>query len=149
MIVRKTRYTKNTRFSKNRSFIRRNDHHRSSLNKNNNSSRTRLRGNPSQVLSKYLVLAKNALSSGDTIQAEYYFQYADHYSRIMAENGIQINNDKIQENNEENSEESNEESNEEKNEEKSMISDEVNNEENSEKDNSLESVGFLSDPNSK
>ena len=141
MIVRKTRYTKNTRFSKNRGFSRRNDHHRSSINKNNDSSRTRLRGNPSQVLSKYLVLAKNALSSGDSIQAEYYFQYADHYSRIMAENGIQINNDKI----EENSAESNEE--------KNIISDEVNtevnNEDNSEKENSLESVGFLSDPNSK
>ncbi len=141
MIVRKTRYTKNTRFSKNRGFSRRNDHHRSSINKNNNSSRTRLKGNPSQVLSKYLVLAKNALSSGDSIQAEYYFQYADHYSRIMAENGIQINNDKI----EENSAESNEE--------KNIISDavntEANNEDNSEKENSLESVGFLSDPNSK
>ena len=86
-------------------------------------------------------MAKNALSSGDNIQAEYYFQYADHYSRIMAENGIQINNNRIVENSAES------------NEEKNIISDEVNtevnNEDNSEKENSLESVGFLSDPNSK
>ena len=145
MIVRKTRYTKNTRFSKNRGFSRRNDHHRSSINKNNDSSRTRLRGNPSQVLSKYLVLAKNALSSGDSIQAEYYFQYADHYSRIMAENGIQINNDRIVEN----SAESNEEKNIISDEVNTEVNTEVNNEDNSEKENSLESVGFLSDPNSK
>ena len=145
MIVRKTRYTKNTRFSKNRGFSRRNDHHRSSINKNNDSSRTRLRGNPSQVLSKYLVLAKNALSSGDNIQAEYYFQYADHYSRIMAENGIQINNNRIVEN----SAESNEEKNIISDEVNTEVNTEVNNEDNSEKENSLESVGFLSDPNSK
>ena len=32
---------------------------------------------------KYLDKAKDALSSGDRITAEYYYQYADHYSRLM------------------------------------------------------------------
>jgi hypothetical protein len=32
---------------------------------------------------KYLDKAKDALASGDRITAEYYFQYADHYSRLM------------------------------------------------------------------
>jgi hypothetical protein len=32
---------------------------------------------------KYMDKARDALSSGDRITAEYYFQYADHYSRLM------------------------------------------------------------------
>ena len=37
---------------------------------------------------KYVNLAKEAASVGDRIQSEYYNQFADHYSRIMIENGI-------------------------------------------------------------
>lgn len=32
---------------------------------------------------KYLEKAKDALASGDRVTAEYYYQYADHYSRQM------------------------------------------------------------------
>lgn len=35
---------------------------------------------------KYIDKAKDALASGDRITAEYYFQYADHYSRLMYAN---------------------------------------------------------------
>ena len=39
---------------------------------------------------KYLKLAKESSASGDRIQAEYYYQFADHYSRLMIELGVSI-----------------------------------------------------------
>ena len=50
----------------------------------------RNRGNVSQQYSKYLKLAKEASRSGDRIQSEYYYQFTDHYFRIMVELGISI-----------------------------------------------------------
>ena len=50
--------------------------------------KNRNRGNVSQLYQKYLKLAKEASSTGDRIQTEYYFQFADHYSRVMVELGI-------------------------------------------------------------
>jgi len=51
---------------------------------------TRSRGNVSQQYNKYLKLAKEASRSGDRIQSEYYYQFTDHYYRIMIELGINI-----------------------------------------------------------
>ena len=45
----------------------------------------RNRGNVSQQYNKYLKLAKEASRSGDRIQSEYYYQFTDHYYRIMVE----------------------------------------------------------------
>ena len=151
MIVRKTRYLKNTRFSRNKTYSRRNGTHRTSgINTgSNNSHRERVRGNPSQVLSKYLVLAKNALSSGDTIQAEYYFQHADHYSRIMSENGFHIKNNKEEKDENQLAENSIEEKITNNSPQENVNIEENDDEENNDKDNSLESVGFLSDPKTK
>ena len=42
-------------------------------------------GNPERLLEKYNLLAKEALSSGDKILSENYFQHADHFTRILAE----------------------------------------------------------------
>ena len=50
----------------------------------------RNRGNVSQQYNKYLKLAKEASRSGDRIQSEYYYQFTDHYYRIMEELGINI-----------------------------------------------------------
>ena len=44
----------------------------------------------SQQYNKYLKLAKEASSSGDRIQSEYYYQFTDHYYRLMVEMGINI-----------------------------------------------------------
>ena len=49
------------------------------------SNRHRSRGNVTQLFDKYTKLAKEASSSGDRIQSEYYYQFADHYSRLMVE----------------------------------------------------------------
>jgi len=48
-------------------------------------SRRIFRGNQnaSKLLEKYLNLGKEALSSGDKILSENYFQHADHFSRII------------------------------------------------------------------
>ena len=55
---------------------------------NFSNGKNRNKGNVSQLCLKYLKLAKEASSSGDRIQAEYYYQISDHYSRLMAELGL-------------------------------------------------------------
>ena len=50
----------------------------------------RSRGNVSQQYNKYLKLAKEASRSSDRIQSEYYYQFTDHYYRLMVELGINI-----------------------------------------------------------
>jgi hypothetical protein len=47
----------------------------------------RIRGTVSQVLEKYLALARDASSAGDLISAENYLQHAEHYYRVMNGNG--------------------------------------------------------------
>ena len=55
---------------------------------NNFVSKNRNKGNITQQYNKYLKLAKDTSSSGDRIQAEYYYQFTDHYYRLMMELGI-------------------------------------------------------------
>ena len=43
----------------------------------------RVRGNAHQVYEKYVTLARDAMSSGDRIMAEAFFQHAEHYFRIV------------------------------------------------------------------
>jgi len=43
----------------------------------------RVRGNAHQVYEKYLNLARDATSAGDRIAAESYFQFAEHYFRLL------------------------------------------------------------------
>ena len=50
----------------------------------------RNKGNVSQQYNKYLKLAKEASRSGDRVQSEYYYQFTDHYFRLMVELGINI-----------------------------------------------------------
>ena len=42
--------------------------------------------NASKLIEKYNDLAREALSSGDKILSENYFQHADHFTRIQVEN---------------------------------------------------------------
>ena len=41
--------------------------------------------NTAKLMEKYNILAKEALSTGDKILAENYFQHADHFTRILSE----------------------------------------------------------------
>jgi hypothetical protein len=47
----------------------------------------RPRKNYPQLREKYINQAKDALSGGDRVMAEYYFQHADHCYRMMMEEG--------------------------------------------------------------
>ena len=45
--------------------------------------------NAPKLIEKYNNLAREALSTGDKILSENYFQHADHFTRILNEKGIQ------------------------------------------------------------
>ena len=45
--------------------------------------------NASKLIEKYNNLAREALSTGDKILSENYFQHADHFTRVMSEREIQ------------------------------------------------------------
>ena len=70
---------------------------RSGFKRNNNFSNGRVRnkGNVTQQYNKYLKLAKEAFTSGDRIQSEYYYQFTDHYYRLMVDLGINIDESQI------------------------------------------------------
>jgi len=57
---------------------------------NNYAPKGRNKGNVTQQYNKYLKLAKDTFSAGDRIQAEYYYQFTDHYYRLMLELGINL-----------------------------------------------------------
>tara|TARA_B100001057_G_C22276897_1_gene729182 strand:- start:233 stop:613 length:381 start_codon:yes stop_codon:yes gene_type:complete len=61
--------------------------------------------NASKLIDKYNNLAREALSSGDKILSENYFQHADHFTRILKEQDTQKKNNLI--NNQANSSEEN------------------------------------------
>ena len=42
----------------------------------------KIKGNAVQVHERYQSMARDAVSSGDIVKAEYYFQHAEHYHRI-------------------------------------------------------------------
>jgi len=45
----------------------------------------RPRGNFQQSVDKYLTLARDAAAAGDPVSAENFYQYADHYYRLVCE----------------------------------------------------------------
>lgn len=49
----------------------------------------KVRGSATQVLEKYLAMARDATAAGDRIAAENYFQHAEHYYRILSANAAQ------------------------------------------------------------
>jgi hypothetical protein len=44
----------------------------------------KIRGSAQQVLEKYQQYARDAHTSGDRVLSEAYYQYAEHYQRIVA-----------------------------------------------------------------
>jgi len=51
--------------------------------------------NASRLIEKYSDLAREALSSGDKILSENYFQHAEHFVRVREERDAQLNKDQI------------------------------------------------------
>ena len=79
-----------TRNNSDRSFKRNSDIDKLNGNfaNNDNSFRRKINrsnGNVQKLISKYNDLAREALSNGDKILSENYFQYADHFLRVSQE----------------------------------------------------------------
>ena len=122
-------------------------------------SRPRANINIPVLYDKYIKLAKEASSSGDRIQAEYYHQFADHYSRVMIENGDRtfnsenINDDSNKDLSDNSKQENNqtvEKQSEEQPIEETIIKVDQDNKkenlENDKDDDSLEDVSFIAEP---
>ena len=113
---------------------------------NNYVPKNRNKGNITQQYNKYLKLAKDTFSSGDRIQAEYYYQFTDHYYRLMVELGINLedqdtaNETKLSSNENADVDEIKETSSDENS---KMMEDDTKDEE---VDESIESVPFISEP---
>ena len=113
---------------------------------NNYAPKNRNKGNITQQYNKYLKLAKDTFSSGDRIQAEYYYQFTDHYYRLMVELGINLEDqdatDDTKSSNNENLavEDIKDKSSEE---DSKLVDDDTTNED---VDESIESVPFISEP---
>ena len=113
---------------------------------NYSASKGRNKGNVTQQYNKYLKLAKDTFSAGDRIQAEYYYQFTDHYYRLMKELGINLDDqdnlsepkDTISENNITDNEKENKLNSEEEA--------ETNKDEDDVADDSIESIPFISEP---
>ena len=99
--------------------------------------RNRNKGNVSQQYNKYLKLAKEAFRSGDRVQSEYYYQFTDHYYRLMIELGISIEENIVNEDIKSTSDEPSEDS---QTSSSTEIDDDKSNEE------SIESIPFIADP---
>mgnify|MGYP000286003739 CR=1 FL=1 len=54
-----------------------------SRNYESNGPDVKIRGNAQVIADKYATLARDALSSGDSVMAENYLQHAEHYNRII------------------------------------------------------------------
>ena len=113
---------------------------------NNFASKNRSRGNITQQYNKYLKLAKDTFSSGDRIQAEYYYQFTDHYYRLMIELGINLEDQdttdetKLSNNENLNVDEIKDKSSDDNS---KLVDDDIKNED---VDESIESVPFISEP---
>jgi hypothetical protein len=114
-------------------------------------NKSRNKGSVTQQYNKYLKLAKEASSSGDRIQSELYYQYTDHYYRVMVELGISFeehdeSENKSIENKPVEVEEKASSKEEELPEEKNVNSQEGSQEDSKEDLESIESIPFISDP---
>lgn len=48
----------------------------------------KVRGTPVQVHDKYVAMARDALSAGDHVKAEAFYQFAEHYARLVNEDRL-------------------------------------------------------------
>ncbi|GHA37742.1 hypothetical protein GCM10007989_36990 [Devosia pacifica] len=82
-----------------------------SRNYESNGPDVKVRGNASHIAEKYQQLARDAVSSGDSVMAENYLQHAEHYFRIVMAAQPQQRPDYNQDNDSDESEDGNETAN--------------------------------------
>ena len=78
------------RNGENQSFTNSSSFQRKSPGRNNH--------NASKLIEKYSNLAREALSTGDKILSENYFQHADHFTRVLNEKGIKKSQNVVEKN---------------------------------------------------
>ena len=110
---------------------------------NNYAPKGRNKGNVTQQYNKYLKLAKDTFSTGDRIQAEYYYQFTDHYYRLMLELGINLEDQENSEDLKSTDSEDVKKSSENDNDNEKT---ELENAKDEEIDQTIESVPFISEP---
>lgn len=71
----------------NRANVRKGPAHHRSHTLDSNGPDVKVRGSPSQIIEKYLALARDATATGDRVAAEGYLQHAEHYYRVVNANG--------------------------------------------------------------
>ena len=113
---------------------------------NNYNAKGRNKGNVTQQYNKYLKLAKDTFSSGDRIQAEYYYQFTDHYYRLMLELGLSLEDQESSDDNKAIESENIDIENDKENSKNIQDTLEMNNNEEDETEQSIESVPFISEP---
>ena len=113
---------------------------------NNYNSKGRNKGNVTQQYNKYLKLAKDTFSSGDRIQAEYYYQFTDHYYRLMLELGLSLEDQESSDDNKAIESENIDIENDKENSNNIKETLEANNNEEDETEQSIDSVPFISEP---
>ena len=113
---------------------------------NNYNSKGRNKGNVTQQYNKYLKLAKDTFSSGDRIQAEYYYQFTDHYYRLMLELGLSLEDQESSDDNKVIESENIDIANDKENSKNIKETLEANNNEEDETEQSIDSVPFISEP---
>ena len=123
---------------------------RSNFKRNNNYSvnKPRNKGSVMQQYNKYLKLAKEFSSSGDRIQSEYYYQFTDHYYRLMLELGITLEDNETTQDNKISSDVNHENqiSNENNNEKNDSEVNDFNETSDSDDVDSIESIPFMAEP---
>ena len=98
MVTFRNNNNRRSNFRRNdRSFKSNGDRNKFSSNfSNNDSFQRKMPGrnnhNASKLIEKYSNLAREALSTGDKILSENYFQHADHFMRILNERELQKKN---------------------------------------------------------
>src|SRR5580692_7718577 len=77
---------RNNNNNNNNNNNRKGGHHQNPLSRvyESNGQDVKIRGTASHIAEKYLQLARDAQSSGDTIATENYYQHAEHYFRLIA-----------------------------------------------------------------
>ncbi len=98
MVTFRSNNNRRNNFRRNeRSFKSNNDRSKFTANFSNNENfQRKIPGrnnhNASKLIEKYNNLAREALSNGDKILSENYFQHADHFTRILSEQEINKKN---------------------------------------------------------
>ena len=87
------RVSNTPRRNKNRGHGSRRGNNVSNNNFEANGKDIKIKGNAIQVHEKYQALARDAISAGDIIKAEYYYQHAEHYHRVH-KTSLSVINDK-------------------------------------------------------